>query len=309
MTETCPTQKEKKLGQNNLDSMRNRREFIKTASCIAGTTLIGSNVSWAGFFSNEPATKKFGIQLYTLRDIISGRAKETITALARMGYTQIESYEGPEGIYWDMKPRDFKQFTADLGMELISTHCDIYTNFEQKVEDAAAVNLKYLICPWVGPQKSVDDYKKIAAVFNEKAKRCATYGIKFAYHNHDYSFKKIDGVFPQDILMQETDPKLVCFEMDMYWVVTAGQNPLEWLKKYPGRFELSHIKDRSQSPINNEKFESVDLGTGSINFKQLIPQAKKIGLQYILMEQEYYPGGSPIEAAEVGAAYLKKIKF
>jgi len=309
MTEMYPISKEKKRGQNNQQTMQKRREFLKSVGCVAGATVVVANPGWAAWFSKEPTAKKFGIQLYTLRDIINGKAKEVITALAKFGYTQIESYEGPQGIYWDMKPGEFKKFTADLGMELISTHCNIYTNFEQKVEEAAAANLKYLICPWVGPQRSIDNYKKLATVFNEKAKRCASYGVQFAYHNHDYSFKKMNGVYPQDILMQETDPALVCFEMDMYWVVSAGEDPLEWLKKYPGRFELSHIKDRSQFPINKEKYESVDLGTGSIDFKQLIPDAKQLGLKYILMEQEFYPGGSPLLAAEVGASYLKKIKF
>ena len=307
--EMYPTQKEKKPGQNNLLSMENRREFLKTVSGVAGATLLGTNSGWAAWFSTEPHAKKFGIQLYTLRDIIPGKAKDIIKELSAFGYTQIESYEGPEGIFWNMKPTAFKQFTEDHGMNLISTHCDIYKKFEQKVEDAASIGMKYLICPWVGPLKNIDEYKKIAAVFNEKAKRCAEYGVKFAYHNHDYSFKKINGVYPQDILMQETDPNLVCFEMDIYWVVSAGENPLAWLKKYPGRFELSHIKDRSQSPINKNNFESVDLGTGSIDFKQLIPQAKKLGLQYLFMEQEFYPGGSPMHAAATGAAYLKKIKF
>jgi len=289
--------------------MQKRREFLKTVGLVTGTSLLGINPGWSSIISEEPTVKKIGIQLYTLRDIIPGKAKEIIKELATFGYTQIESYEGPEGIYWNMKPSEFKQFTGDLGMKLISTHCDIYEKFEQKVEDAASIGMKYLICPWIGPQKSIDDYKKIAAVFNEKAKQCAANGVRFAYHNHDYSFKKIDGIYPQDILMQETDPNLVCFEMDMYWVVTAGENPLEWLKKYPGRFELSHIKDRSQSPINKDNFESVDLGTGSIDFRQLLPQAKKLGLQYLFMEQEFYPGGSPMNAAATGATYLKKIKF
>lgn len=289
--------------------MQKRREFLKAAGCATGATILGTNQGWAAWFSTAPTAKKIGIQLYTLRDIINGKAKEVISELAKFGYTQIESYEGPQGIYWGMKPSEFKKFTTDLGMELISTHCDIYTNFEKKVEEAAEVNLKYLICPWVGPQRTIDDYKKIAAIFNEKAKLCASYGVKFAYHNHDYSFKKMNGLYPQDILMQETDPALVRFEMDMYWVVAAGESPLEWLKKYPGRFELSHIKDRSHIPLNNENFESVDLGTGSIDFKQLIPAAKKLGLKYILMEQEFYPGGSPLLAAEIGASYLKKIKF
>ena len=288
--------------------MQRRRDFIKTAGAI-GSYFALNSVDAFGFSSQQPMVKQLGIQLYTLRDIINGKEKETIRSLASFGYTQLESYEGPKGIYWGMSPLAFKSFIEDLGLKMISTHCEVFVDFEKKVEDAASVGLKYIICPWVGPQKSIDDFKKIAAQFNEMGAICKQHGIRFAYHNHDYSFKSMNGIYPQDVLMQETDASLVDFEMDMYWVVTAGEDPMVWLKKYPNRFHLAHIKDRSRTPINQGQHESVDLGTGSINFPALLKNVKQLGLEYLFMEQEHYPNGSPLSAAEVGAAYLKKIKF
>ena len=288
--------------------MQRRRDFIKTAGAI-GSYFALNSVDAFGFSSQQPMVKQFGIQLYTLRDIINGKEKETIKSLASFGYTQLESYEGPKGIYWGMSPLAFKSFIEDLGLKMISTHCEVFVDFEKKVEDAASVGLKYIICPWVGPQKSIDDFKKFAAQFNEMGAICKQHGIRFAYHNHDYSFKTMNGIYPQDVLMQETDASLVDFEMDMYWVVTAGEDPMVWLKKYPNRFHLAHIKDRSRTPINQGQHESVDLGTGSINYPALLKNAKQWGLEYLFMEQEYYPDGSPLNAAKAGAAYLKKIKF
>ena len=288
----------------------NRRDFLRNSSFAA----IGLSVpflSKANFLDAAAGLKipNFGIQLWTVKENMMEDAKGTLAILASFGYKQIESYEGPQGMFWGMGHTGFKSYLDSLGMKIVSSHCDNLTDFDKKSEQAAAIGMQYLICPHKGPQKSLDNYKAFADEFNVSGKIAKKHGIKFAYHNHDYSFKKINGVYPQDILMQETDPNLVCFEMDIYWVVTAGENPLEWLKKYPGRFELSHIKDRSQSPINKDNFESVDLGTGSIDFRQLLPQAKKLGLQYLFMEQEFYPGGSPMNAAATGATYLKKIKF
>lgn len=288
--------------------MQKRRDFIKAAGFIGGCVALNP-VNAFGLNNQHLVTKPFGIQLYTLRDIIIGKEEETIKSLASFGYTQLESYEGPKGVYWGMSPSTFKNFTEDLGIKMISTHCNVYADFEKKVEEAASIGLKYLICPWVGPQKTIDDFKKIAAQFNEKGNLCKKYGIRFAYHNHDYSFKSMNGIYPQDILMKETDSNLVDFEMDMYWVVTAGEDPMAWLKRYPNRFHLAHIKDRSRTPINQGQYESVDLGTGSINYPALLKNAKQWGLNYLFMEQEFYPNGSPLLAAETGAGYLKKIKF
>lgn len=305
--EMCLIQRVKKHGQNKNEKMIQRRKFLKAAGLAAGYWALHPSLAF-GEQLFSPATKEFGIQLYTLRDILPGHAKNILKQLASFGYTQLESYEGPEGIFWNMSPKEFNDYTSDLGMKIVSTHCEIFTDFEKKVDEAVSIGMKYIICPWVGPQKSIDEFKRIAALFNEKGQYCKKHGIQFAYHNHDYSFRPMNGVFPQDILMKETDPAFVQFELDMYWAVTAGQDPIAWMEKYPNRFKLAHIKDKSRTPINQGNFESVDVGTGSINYAQLIKKAKQLGLNYFLIEQEFYLNSSPLQAAEVGAAYMKKLK-
>jgi sugar phosphate isomerase/epimerase len=105
-------------------------------------------------------------------------------------------------------------------------------------------------------------------------------------------------------MMQNTDKNLVDFEMDIYWVVTAGQDPIAWIDKYPGRFKLSHIKDRKNVPLS-DKEASVNLGTGHIDFKKILKDAKQKGMNYFIVEQEKYEGTTPLEAAKADAAYMK----
>ena len=165
--------------------------------------------------------------------------------------------------------------------------------------------MKYLICPYKGPQKSIDDFKKFADEFNAKGEICKKNGIRFAYHNHDYSFKAMNGEVPQDVMMKGTDASLVDFEMDMYWVVTAGEDPLAWMKKYPNRFKLCHVKDRAKGAT--EGFDSCTLGEGSIDYASILRSAKKMGMEYLIVEQEKYTGTTPIKAAQDDAAYMGKL--
>ena len=231
-----------------------RRKFIKISGGVTTGLALGS-LTGASLFSydSEEAKKlkKFGLQLYTLREDLPKDPKGVLKQIASFGYKQIESFEGKDGMFWDMGNTGFKNYMDELGMNIISSHCDINTNFEKKAADAAAIGMKYLICPWKGPQKSLDDFKKFADEFNQKGEICRKNGIRFAYHNHDYSFKAMDGQLPQDVMMNGTDASLVDFEMDIYWVVTAGIDPEAWFKKHKNRFKLCHIKDRSKTPVEN----------------------------------------------------------
>lgn len=285
--------------------MKTRRAFIKATGALA--TGMALYPSWADAAIGK--SRPFGIQLYTLRNELPDKARELLQQLAEQGYSYIESYEGPDGIYWNHSPKAFKEYLDGLGLKMISTHCDVSKNFERKAADAASIGLKYLICPWVGPQRSIDAYKKIAQQFNEMGTICKKNGIRFAYHNHDYSFKPMDGQFPQAVLLKETDPALVDFEMDLYWINYAGQDPLQWITNNPNRFKLCHVKDKSRAPYPKEGYLSVDLGTGSIDFKKILPKAVLQGMEYLIVEQEFYPNGSQIEAAATGAAYMKRLRF
>lgn len=288
-----------------------RRKFIKiTGGVTTGFALSG--LSGLSYFSSCEETgklKKFGIQLYTLRDVVPKDPKGVLKQLASFGYTQIESYEGQQGMFWGMSNTDFKKYMDDLGMSIVSSHCDINKDFEKKSAEAAAIGMKYLICPWLGPQKSLDDYKRHADEFNKRGEICKKNGIRFAYHNHDYSFKPINGQLPQDVMMNATDASLVDYELDMYWVVAAGEDIEAWVKKYPKRFRLCHVKDRSKTPGADNGKNSVDLGTGAINWNSVLKTAKANGMEYFIVEQEAYPNGTSLEASKVNAEYMKKLKI
>lgn len=267
------------------------------------TTTIGHNSS------PQKIGQNFGIQLYTLRDIINENPKNVLKQLAQFGFTQIESYESEQGIFCGMGHKGFKEYLDSIGITMIASHCDIYKNFEEKAAQAAEIGMKYLVCPYVGPQTSKKKWQQITDKFNACGEICRKNGIRFAYHNHAYSFKAFSGMIPQDFIMENTDPDLVDHEMDIYWVVTGGANPIDYLKKYPNRFRLCHIKDRAKNAAADNEQASCDLGTGSIDFPSILDVAAQNGMEYFFLEQEKYENSSPIQCAEVGANYLKKLKI
>ncbi len=284
----------------------NRRKFVIQSAQAAALLAVLPNLACSTKIANSNGIfTDFGIQLWTLRDIINPNPKATIQQIAKMGFTQIESFEGEKGIFWGMKPTEFKSFMGDEGLKMVSAHCDWTKNLQQKASEVASVGGKYLICPWLGPQKTIDDYKRYAYQFNKAGEICKKEGLKFAYHNHDYSFKELEGQIPQNILMDNTDADLVTFEMDMYWVVTAGVDPVEYLSKYKNRFKLCHIKDRIAN--SKEPFDSCTLGDGIIDYPILLAKAKECGMDYFIYEQEKYNDKGVLANAKESADYLKKL--
>ncbi|MBP6557893.1 MAG: sugar phosphate isomerase/epimerase [Flavobacterium sp.] len=283
-----------------------RRKFLTKTAQASALLAVMPNMSFANANFSNGVFKDFGIQLWTLRDVIEGNFKNTIGEVAKMGYTQIESFEGKEGIFWGMKPKDFKSFLNDNGLQFVSTHCDWKTDLARKADEVASIGGKYIICPWLGPQKSIDDFKRFTDEFNTAGAICKKAGIKFAYHNHDYSFKELDGQIPQQLMMDGTSADLVDFEMDIYWVVTAGIDPIDYMKKYENRFKLCHIKDRLKN--TEEAFASCTLGEGKINYHSILQQAKKLNMEYFIYEQEKYSDKGVLFDAAQSAAYLKKMQ-
>jgi sugar phosphate isomerase/epimerase len=285
-----------------------RNEFLKLSGglALAGLT---SKSGFASFAGESAKLKNFGIQLWSVRDDLAKDPKGVLKQLASYGYKQIESFEGGKGIFWGMSNTEFKAEMDKLGMKIISSHCDINKDFEKKAAEAAAIGMKYLICPYKGPQKDLDAFKKFADEFNQKGEICKKNGIRFAYHNHDYSFATMNGEMGQDVMMKNTDASLVDFELDMYWVVAAGQDIETWLKKYPKRFRLCHVKDRKKGAPLTDKDESVVVGTGSINYPKILKTAKKYGMEYYIIEQEKWEGTTPMQAAQADAVYMKTLSI
>ncbi len=299
--------------------MKNRRKFIQLSAAMGvGAFLplqfcsLKKQTEPGAEFAIGPSIgilDNFGLQLYSLKEKMMGDPIATIKSVAGFGYTQIEGYDGGKGIFWGMKNTEFKSLTDDLGLDFISSHADTYTNLDQQAEQAGAIGMKYLINPWVGPQKSMDDFKRIADDFNKQGEICKKHGIKFAYHNHAYTFIELEGQIPHDYLLENTDPELVEFEMDTYWVYTAGKDPIAYIKKYPNRFTLGHVKDKSGDFEFSEPNGSTIIGTGIMDFPSILRAGMDNGMDYFIVEQERFEGTTPLEAAEKNAAFMKSLVF
>lgn len=297
----------------------NRRFFIKSAATAAAGSLIwtisscgskdggtAATDSTAGALTADiiPSIPDFGLQLYSTRDVIGKDPKATLKQIAELGYKKIESYQGDQGIFWGMKPKEFKSYMDELGMTIVSTHADTTKDLEKLAAEAAEAGLSYVLQPYIGAQKSLDEWKKRADEFNKRGEICNKAGVKFGYHNHDYSFKALDGQIPQEILLDSTDKSLVSFELDLMWIEVSDVDAATHLKKYAGRYDLCHVKDFVREP----KIESTDLGKGVVDYPRLLKIASDTGIKHFIVEQEAYP--SPVmECIANDAAYMKQLVF
>ncbi|WP_192348416.1 sugar phosphate isomerase/epimerase [Algoriphagus sp. Y33] len=288
-----------------------RRKFLQMGAMLgAGAVLFPFEFASAknGFLNPAKAKlSKFGLQLYSVKEEMAKDAMGTMRQLATYGYRQFEGFDGGKGILWGMQPSECKSLMNDIGVDFISSHANVFKDLDVQAEQAAEVGMEYLICPYIGAQKTVEDWKKIADRFNDAGETLKSHGVKFAYHNHDYTFKMLEGQLPQDVLMENTDPELVDFELDMYWAYVAGYDPLEYVAKFPGRFKLCHVKD-AEADGGNAHDRGVLLGTGEIPYAEIIKKSKKYGMEYFVVEQERFVDTTPLEAAANNAAYLSKLK-
>ncbi|THH39430.1 sugar phosphate isomerase/epimerase family protein [Neolewinella litorea] len=305
--------------------MTDRRKFLRQSAKLGAATLLlpawgcGASSGDRGesveaLQDEQPAETAggsldaFGIQLYTLRDVLPQDVKGTLRKIADYGYQQIEGYEGNMGLFWGMSNTEFKDYLDELGLTMVSSHCNIDENFEQKAKQAAEIGMDYLICPYIGAQDDRNGWQAVVDKFNQRGQICADNGIRFAYHNHGYSFQEVDGIMPQDFMMENTTDE-VDYEMDIYWVVTGGADPIDYLNKFPGKWKLCHVKDRERGADPAESEASVDLGTGSIDYPRILAVAEEQGMEYYIVEQERYPNSTPLKSAEVDAQYLRELKF
>ena len=278
----------------------NRREFMNRSALFgAGAFLTPS------LFTEAKPIKKFGVQLYSVRDQMPKDAKGTMKKLAEMGYTQFESYGGPDFL-WGMAPKECKTFLGDMGVKMVSTHFDMNKDLDKNIERGAEAGLKYMLCPYLGPQKTLDAWKQKAELFNQVGEKVSKAGMKFGYHNHDYSFRLLEGQIPHEVLLANTDPNYVMFELDLCWIVAAGQDTVAHFDKYGKRYELVHIKDMVKD--NNGKVSQKDLGQGSVDFAAILKAAKKAGVKYYLVEQEEYPASS-LASMQADADWMKKVSI
>ncbi|MFX0558176.1 sugar phosphate isomerase/epimerase family protein [Maribacter sp. CXY002] len=274
-----------------------RRDFLQQSSMLSLGTFLLPNFS---FTTGEE--QKYGVQLYSFRDEMAMDAMGTLEKIASIGIKEIESARSSKGHYYGLTPADMKKACDDLGMRLTSGHVALDNNFDKTMVEAVASGQSYLICSSMPSEgQTVDNYKKVAEEFNKAGEKCKKLGLKFGYHNHEYEFESDNGQVLYDVLMDNTDPDLVHMELDLGWVIVAGKNPLDYFKKYPGRFPLWHLKD-----MNMDKKESTEFGKGGLDIKMMLRNKKASGVKHIFIEQEEY-ASTPLESMKHNMQFLKSI--
>jgi len=285
--------------------MTNRRDFLKTTAVLAAATMVYPTIG-----SGSLEKKAIGLQLYTVRDKIKQDLKTTLEKVAKIGYNSCEAagYNITDGTFYGMNAKEFVKFLNGLGMPLNSSHTVFELDSADKViGDAAASGVKYIVYPFLSEQfrTNLDGWKATAEKFNKMGQIAKKNGIKFGYHNHAFEFEKMDDQVPYDLLLTQTDPSLVTFEMDTYWVTRGGHNPVDYFKKYPGRFGLWHIKDM----VKTEDMFFAPVGSGRMDFASIFAEKEIAGMKYFFVEQDSFKDMDPFESIEMSYKYLSQSKF
>jgi sugar phosphate isomerase/epimerase len=235
--------------------------------------------------------KNIGLQLYSIRDSIKKDVPAAIAKVGKMGYKFVEPANYSEGKLYNMEPAAFKTLCQSDGLTILSSHAGqalpdsanlgkTMAWWDTCIDAHVTAGAKFLVQPFMGEgaYRSLDTLKRYCDYFNMIGEKCNAKGIRFGYHNHDKEFStKLDGQTIYDYMLTNTDPKKVMFEMDLYWVVMGKANPMDYFSKYPGRFELWHIKDKTEIGAS-----------GVVDFAAIWAAAAKSGMQYGFVEVEEY---------------------
>ena len=284
-------------------TLQTRRSFLATLG-VTAIGLVGVNASAA--CATIPARRKLskvGLQLYTVRDLMQADFPGTLAKVAAAGYQEVE-FAG----YYGHTPAQIRQLLQQDGLTSPSSHLPIDAfekNAAATLADAKAIGNEWATLPWIPEErrKTADDWKHIATLLNGFGAQAKSQGLRFAYHNHNFELTPIGGTRPLDILLSGTDPSLVDFEMDLYWVVFGGGDPLDFFNRYPGRFTMVHVKDSAGPPDN----KMVDVGSGKIDFRTIFAQSDKAGIKHYFVEHDQ--PANPIATITNSANYLHALTF
>ena len=267
--------------------MNTRRTFIKQSGLLTAGLMVNPADLLKG-------AKKVGIQLYSVRDVIVKDPKGVLKQVAAAGYKEVEMFGlSADNKFYGLTVAELAQVLKDNNLQSPSGHYapekflfengngDDVKNF---CEVGNTLGNKYIIVPWMKEErrKTIDQYKVLADKLNKAGEICKAAGLQLAYHNHDFEFIDMNGEHGYDIFLNNTDKDLVKMEMDIYWVVRAGHDPVALFKKHPGRFHLWHVKDMDKA----DKTKNTEVGNGTVDFKTIFDNASLAGVKYYMVEQE-----------------------
>ena len=286
-----------------------RRKFLGTAlGAVTAATLLNRQ----GWAAANHRIHHLGLQLYTVRNQMKQDFEGTLAKVADVGYKEVE-FAG----YFDRSPQDVRTILDRHGLTAPSAHIP-YSSFgdqwPQIIENSKIMGHKYLINPSIDEavRNQPDGWKHAAATLSNAGAVSKKAGVQLGYHNHWNEFRRTaDGKLPYDILLAECDPGLVKMEMDICWVKVGGYDPVAYLKKYPGRFPLVHVKDMTRFPdpaAVTQKVENqnmTDVGSGPTDWKRIFASAT--GIEYYIVEHD--DAQAPFESIKNSYNYLKTLQF
>jgi sugar phosphate isomerase/epimerase len=289
------------------------KTLLRPLLTAAAMVMLATGATAADAGTGKSFQGPVGLQLYSLRaQFAANGVPKTLDSVKGFGIRYAEL----AGTY-NLKPEQLTKLLADRGIKAVSGHFP-YKRFKEDPEsvaaEAKALGLEFAGCAWADHKAPLDERqtREIAAVFNRAGAVLAKHGLKFFYHNHGFEFHKFGDETLMDLLMRETDPKLVSFQMDVLWTVFPGQDPAKLLAKYPGRWSLMHLKDLKKGVATGSLAGKTDvtndvvLGTGQMKWTEILPAARKAGVKYYFIEDE-----SPTAPEQIPQSmrFLERVSF
>lgn len=298
-----------------------RRSFLRNSAFGLGALAFASPALQS--LAAVKYKKLVGVQLYSVREDMKKDPQATLNALAEMGYKYVEHANYNNRKFYGWEAKEFRKRLDDLGMKMPSGHTvmgklhwddaknDFTDLWKYTVEDAAVMGQELVISPSIdmGIRKDKNLLLKYMDIFNKSGELCSKFGMRFGYHNHDFEFsEKLEGELLYDIMLNNTDPKLVAQQLDIGNMINGGGVPAEVMKKFPGRFVSMHVKDEVPAKTGHEHFESTILGKGSgqIDVQALVKLGDSAGgTKHFIIEQEAYQGLQPLDCMKENIAIMR----
>ncbi len=316
--------------------MASRRDFLKTSA-----TALAAMATSQFAFADLKSSARIGIQLFTIPAMVSGDFKGTLQKLSQIGYKEIEFF-GPyafsakqtqeewkaigtrlgikENAFYGYKVTEVKKVLSDLGLSAPSAHTDFTTlrqNSTEAMENFAMLGVNYVVIPLIRNAEDRKDFKKLADELNTIGENTSKYGLTVVYHNHGYEHAAdANGTTLMDTLLTQTNPAKVKFELDIFWMYAAGADPVSYLKKYPGRFKMLHLKNAAE-PVRfsgdgstGDQWTALfpkmaDPGAGVFDLEKIIKTAKKSGAEHFFVERDL--ARDPEKTLNDSYQYLSKL--
>lgn len=292
-----------------------RRSLLRTAALASCIPVYGKG------------QKPLGVQLYTVRDIILQRPRETLRSIAEMGYRELEVLRS------QITP--LAPYLNDMGLRPVSVHfetplitrnwqawkdddmptvAESYT-FDEALAETKQHGFEYMVFNYLPPKErgGLDFYKALAEKLNAAGEKCRKAGLRMCYHNHDFEFEPKPGGRPIDTLLQGLEKRLIGLEVDAFWVSMAGENAAAFIRQNAGRVEMVHLKDRKPgapraydiASVSNDTFREV--GNGNLNFREILSAASDAGVKHYFVEQDY--SADPLRSLRQSYQNVRKLGF